>query len=177
MDKQKYQYNGIKWLMELELLNSPQAINQLKMNILVVSKKIKEVELLIYRENKTMLVLLDLTWMGRKFSKGRIFAEVQDVLSQLLPSFRIRVIDDPKIMQLAVDLVNKALTGGKNENFNNNASNSSIESNSSDESVRDATVEVSSGSDVSSESSKEESSETGQPVRNDVGEDNSKKES
>lgn len=115
MDRPKFQYEGIKWLFELELLNHPQAINHMKMNILMVSKRIKEVELLIYRENKSMLILLDLTWFGRKFSKQKIFTDVHEVLHQLLPSFRFRVTDDPKIMDLAVERVKKALTGGQSE--------------------------------------------------------------
>jgi hypothetical protein len=59
MDNSKFQYEGMKWLMELELLNHPQAINTIKFNIMMTSNQIKEVELLIYRENKTMLVLLE----------------------------------------------------------------------------------------------------------------------
>jgi hypothetical protein len=110
MDRLKYQLEGIKWLAELELLNNPQLINNIKLNILVVSKQIKEVELLIYRENRTMLVLLELSWFGHRFFKRRIFEEVEDSLSQILPSFRFRVTDDPKIMELAVARVKQALT-------------------------------------------------------------------
>jgi hypothetical protein len=120
MDKSKFQYEGLKWLFELELLNHPQAINTLKFNILMVSKRIEEVELLIYRENKSMLVLLKLSWLGRKFFKKRIFTDVQEVLSQLLPTFRFRITDDPEIMEKAVEMVKKALTGGKSdENISN----------------------------------------------------------
>lgn len=51
--------------------------------------------------------------------------DVQDVLSQLLPSFRFRITDDPKIMQLAVDRVKQALTGGTYDKTSNpsNATN------------------------------------------------------
>lgn len=121
-DNTKYQYKGLKWLMEMELLNDPQAINTLKLNILMTSKRIKEVELLIYRENKTMLVLLDLTWIGRKFFKKTIFEEVEGALVQLLPSFRFRVTDDTKIMGMAIAKVKKALIGGSNENPSNRIS-------------------------------------------------------
>ena len=123
MDNTKYQYEGMKWLVEMELLNHPQVINTIRFNILMVSKHIKEVELLMYRENKTMLVLLDMSWIGRKFLKTGILAEVEDVLTQLLPSFRFRVTQDPKIMELAVAKVKKALTGGQNESSNNPSRN------------------------------------------------------
>lgn len=119
MDRTKYQYEGMKWIVELELLNNPQVINTIKLNVLMVSKRIKEVELLIYRENKSMLVLLDLTWIGRKFFHKEICMEVQEVLTQLLPTFRFRITQDPKIMEMAVNLVKQALTGGQNENTSN----------------------------------------------------------
>lgn len=123
MDNTKYQYEGLKWLHEMELLNHPQAINNIRFNILMVSKQIKEVELLIYRENHAMLVELKLSWLGRKFYKRRIFEDVQDALTQLLPSFRFRVTDDPRIMIMAVERVKKALTGGSSENVNDSNGN------------------------------------------------------
>lgn len=114
-DKQKYQHESLKWLFELDLLNQPQAINTIKFNILAISERIKEVELLIYREKKSMLVKVELTWLGRKFFKKRIFADVNEMLTQLLPSYRFRVTDDQAILDLAVAQVTKALTGGTNE--------------------------------------------------------------
>ena len=121
MDKFRYQLEGLKWLAELEMLNHPQLINQLKLNVMMTSKHIKEVELLIYRENKSMLVLLELSWLGRKFFKKSIFADVEDVLTQILTSFRFRVTDDPKIMEMAVAKVKRAL-GGINESTNSSSS-------------------------------------------------------
>lgn len=123
-ERQKYQMNGLKWLYELEVVNHPQVINNLKLNILITSKHIKEVELLMYREKKSVLVLLHLGWFGRKFSKKRIFEEVYESLQQLLPSFKFRVTDDPNIMKLAVDRVTYALSGGTHEKGNNNADGS-----------------------------------------------------
>ena len=129
MDKHKLQYEGLKWLFEMELLAHPQAINTIKFNILSTSKRIKEVELLIYREHKSMLVLLELSWFGNKFYKKDIFSDVYDLLSQLLPTFKIRVIGDPKIMELAIDMVKRATVGGSNEKVNNVNNNSNLEPN------------------------------------------------
>lgn len=123
MDKTKFQYEGIKWLAELELINHPQLINTVKFNILTVSKRIKEVELLIYREQKSMLVLLELSWLGSKFFKKQIFTEVQELLTQLLPNFRFRVTDDPKIMNMAIALVQKAVSGGNDEKNTDSSTN------------------------------------------------------
>jgi len=159
MDKSKFQYEGIKWIMEMELLNHPQAINTIKFNILMVSKRIKEVELLIYRENKSMLVLLELSWFGRKFRKKQIFTEVHEVLSQLLPSFRFRVIDDPKIMQMAIERVQKALTGGKNENSTNNNNTIALEPNKQEPKPSESTTINKTGSLESVQSDSEKPSE------------------
>lgn len=173
-NKLKYQYEGIKWLAEMELLNHPQLINTIKFNILTASPRIKEVELLVHREHKAMLVLLELTWFGRRFSKKNIFEDVQDVLVQLLPSFQFRITDDPRIMELAIEHVKRALTGGKHENISNSGdaalqptappevqssvpeqaptrSQESVEPNSKEQSVIEQGVFSSVGSDYSTE--------------------------
>lgn len=115
MDKSKFQYEGLKWLYEMQLLDNPQLINNLKMNILLISTSIRDVELLVYREKKQMLIYIDLTWYGRKFKKDQIFIEVEEVVSQLLPSFKFRVTNDFNILALAIERVKQALTGRKNE--------------------------------------------------------------
>lgn len=111
-DKQKFQLGGLKWLYELEVLNHPQVINNIKLNVLMCSKHIKEVELLMFREKKSILVLIELSWFGRKFNKKQIFEEVYESLQQLLPTFKFRVTDDPKIMMMSVEKVKQALSGG-----------------------------------------------------------------
>ncbi len=153
--------------MEMELLNHPQAINTIKFNILMASNRIKEVEILTMRENKTMLVLLDLTWIGRKFFKTRIFSEVEEILTQLLPSFRFRVIDDPEIMKLAVERVKQALTGGKNENALN-PSNVPSPDNTQQQIIPEtaAPTEAQQGAVESSVPGGEEQPEVGQDVPN-----------
>lgn len=130
MDRSKFQHSGIKWLAELEMLSDPdnsrQLINHLKLNLFLSSKHIKEAELLIYRDQKAMLVLLELSWFARKFlsnrSKRDIFGGAEEVLSQILPSFRFRVTDDIKIMELAVARVKHALSGGAHEKTSNSNS-------------------------------------------------------
>ena len=175
MDKGKYQYEGLKWMFELEMLNHPQVVNQLKFNILMVSKQIKEVELLIYRENKSMLVLLELGWMGRTFQrqKRRIFTEVHEVLTQLLPSFNFRVTDDPKIMEMAVALVKKALTGGTNENVSNPSPAPNQQPDQQGTAV--ATPQID-GSGTSPSTNPEEQPEAGETVRTETVPDDRKEE-
>lgn len=175
MDKGKFQYEGLKWLAELELLNHPQLINQLKFNILTVSKQIKEVELLIYRENKSMLVLLELGWIGRTFQKKRIFTEVQEVLTLLLSNFRFRITDDPRIMEMAIEKVKKALTGGSNENASN-PSNALNEQPDQPVASPAPAPEETTGSGASPQAGDEKPPETAEAVRTDVIGDDSPKE-
>lgn len=153
--KSKYQYEGLKWLFELELLDSPQAINTLKFNILSTSPRIKEADLLIFRENKSMLILLNLTWMGRKFYKKQIMQDVYDIMQQFLPSFKFRVTDDPKIMELAIERIKKALTGGSRENDSNVGKPSIGNPNSKAESVKGPETD---GTPTSNDPSKQEQS-------------------
>lgn len=117
---------GMKWMFEMELFQDPQRskamINTMKMNVLSVSPRIKECEFLIYKENRQMLVLLYLTWWGRKFHKKAIFTDTYEVLNSLLPTFKFRVTDDPNIMELAVERLKKVFNGG-NDEVRNDVSN------------------------------------------------------
>ena len=114
-DKQKFQYNALKWIFEHQLLDDPQVLNHLAMNVLSVSKSIKDVEFLLARDQKQLLIYLELSWFGRTFKKNTLFEETESILGQMLPSFKFRVINDPKIFKMALDKVKKALTGGSNE--------------------------------------------------------------
>ncbi len=111
-ERQKFQVSGLKWLQEMEFINHPQMINTIKLNVLMQSERIKDVEFLIYRENRSILVCLHLTWIGRTFFKKSIVRDVGDIVSQLIPSFKYRVIDDRRILELAITKVKNAITGG-----------------------------------------------------------------
>lgn len=159
MDNAKFQYAGLQWIREMELLDNKQLINILKMNVLLVSPRIKEIELLISRDNKQMLVYLELSWLGKKFFKKSIFEETEDVLSQLLPSFKFRVIDDPKLFNMALEKVKQVLTGRTPNAERTSDTNTDVKSVSSSKSNDLATTEPevtseSSGTDVSSNQEK-----------------------
>lgn len=117
-EKGKFQFAGLKFLFDMELVDDPQLINHLKLNILSVSPSIKDVELLTSYAHKSILIWIDLSWLGRKFSEKRIVAVVTDRVQQLLPNFRFRVVTDKKILDLAIERL-KAAIGGKNEKVPN----------------------------------------------------------
>jgi hypothetical protein len=149
-DKFNFQHQGLKWIYEMELINSPQLINNLKLNILSVSESISETELLMSADHKAILVLLDLTWFGRVFKKREIFLEVEERIKQLLPSYRLRVIDDKELFKLAVKKVQSALTGGK-KNEKSNTSNVNAKSSDTKSDISGGELQ----SNVSSDSKKQ----------------------
>lgn len=114
-DKGKFQFSGLRFLYDMELIDDPQLINNMKLNIFDVSGSIKEVDLLSSYHHKSMLIWLDVSWLGKKFLEKRIVAGVTDKVQQLLPNFRFRVTTDRKIFDLALERVKTVLKGENNE--------------------------------------------------------------
>lgn len=102
-DKFKYQQNSLKWLFEMELITNPQALNNIKLNIFLVSKFIKDIQMLVDTEKKSMLIYVKLSWWGKKFYKKQIITDIYSMIEQLVPNYRFRITED-------FDLLNKALT-------------------------------------------------------------------
>lgn len=122
LEKGKFQYAGLKFLYEMELIDDPQLVNNLKLNILDISGTIKDVEFLSSYNHRAMLIYIDVSWFGRKFLLKRIEAGILDRVKQLLPNFRFRVTADRKIMDLALEKVKSVLKGEPNENSKRTAS-------------------------------------------------------
>jgi hypothetical protein len=118
MDEQKgkFQMSGLKFLYEMELIDDPQLINNLKLNAFAVSSHVRDIELLSSYHHKSMLIWVDLSWFGRKFLEKRITSEIKDRVQQLLPKFKFRVTTDRKILDLSIEKVRIALKGVHNEN-------------------------------------------------------------
>jgi|GEM_PF-6521028 hypothetical protein len=104
-DKVLYQVSGVKWLYQYELVYDPQLINHLKMNILMISNRIKEVELLFFTPKKQLLIYLELDWIGTKFYVEQRNEEVTSIVKDLLPSYNIRVITDIAILEASKELL------------------------------------------------------------------------
>jgi len=119
-DKTSMQAQGLKWLYEMQLVGDTQLINNLKLNILSISKNIKEIEILTSSSHKAMLVYLELSFLGKLFYKKRLTIEVLDLLKNSLSQYRFRVTCDKLVFNQAVSNVKRALSnlpsGGENEN-------------------------------------------------------------
>lgn len=120
MEDSYIKFSGLKWLFEMELVQEPQVINAIKMNILMLSKHIKEVEILTVEQNKQMLILLKLNWIGRTFLRERLCDAAHEVILQMLPNFRIRVTADSDLFEKSLDKLRKAVQGVKDSSPNTN---------------------------------------------------------
>lgn len=111
-EKGKFQYSALKFLYDLELVDDPQLINNMKLNVFSISASIRDVEMLSSYHQKSMLIFIDLTWLGKKFLKNQIEVGVLDRVQQLLPNFKFRVVSDRTIFDAALARVKKVLQGG-----------------------------------------------------------------
>jgi hypothetical protein len=111
---------GLKWLYEMEAVNSPVLLNNLYGNIYSFPN-VADAEILLDRYNKKMLVYVKFTWFVRKYWHSRkklVTISILDQLQELLPSFEFRIIEDKALFDLAVQRMKESVLGGNNENDN-----------------------------------------------------------
>jgi hypothetical protein len=111
IERVKTQSAGIKWLYEMELLQNPQLINNLKLNIFMIHKRIKHIEILVHQEHKAILVFLELTWWGKTFNQEEIKFGVEELLTNLLPNFRNRVVFNYDIFKMSMQKAEQLIRG------------------------------------------------------------------
>lgn len=111
-ERGRFQYAGLKFLFDMELVDEPQLVNHMKMNFFAVSKSIKDMEFLSSYHHKQMLIWLDVGWFGRKFFRDEIESAVLDRAKHLLPNFKFRVTTDRAVMNAALERVKEAMKGG-----------------------------------------------------------------
>ena len=99
------QADASAWLMDMDLVNNPAALNALLLNILVGFKGVKDAQLVIDTNNKKILVFLELSWYYARFKFKETSLQVTDIISQALPAWRFRVTYDRTILAKAVALI------------------------------------------------------------------------
>ena len=117
LDATKTAPAGLKWLFEMEALNSPVLLNTLYGNVYSFNY-VKDAEILIDRHNQRMLLYVEFTWIVRKIAKNRkkvIIEALLDNLQELLPSFNFRIIEDKTLFDTAVKRLADSLQGVPNE--------------------------------------------------------------
>jgi len=112
MEREQFLNASTAWLLEMEYLDSPQLKNAIYLNILNSSRRVTNAELLVDKNSKGMLIYLELTWIGRIFGYKKEIAEnIIVMLSEVLPSFRFRVIYSKAIWELAVQKAKEIAEG------------------------------------------------------------------
>lgn len=97
---------GLRWLAEMEMINDPAFLNAIILNIYKVHPFIKDAELINDAMNKKMLIWLKLEgWFLRDPKKERIANDVKDMLTEVLPSYKIKVIADKPTFDKALTIV------------------------------------------------------------------------
>lgn len=123
MDEDKVlQSAALKWLYEMELLNSPTLKQNLFENIFYSHRGIKDCEIFVTRDQKGVLVWVKLKLFAKLFQKTEIYGTIESTVKALLPSYRCRVVEDRQIFDLALEKAREML-GGKNDQTNANDSN------------------------------------------------------
>lgn len=116
-DNNKVKVSALSWLYEMEVLQSPVIMTNLKENILLAHENIKDSEILIFQEHKQILIYLEIDWKAKLFKKHKeISSKVEDIITTLLPSFKNRVVFDKNILTLALKKA-KEIYGGSNEDI------------------------------------------------------------
>lgn len=112
MENNNYQFEAIKWLIDMDLLADPRVVHTIKANVLGGNPRVRELEYICTTEfDKQMLIWLDVSWWTNKFYRKGIILDVGEVLSNLLPEYKIRVVTDRKILEQAESLLTNYVGG------------------------------------------------------------------
>lgn len=107
---------GTSWLLEAEFLNTPQAKNFLYLNTYNASTDIKDADILVDSNSKALLVYIELGWWGRFRRKQAEIAEyLMEQYANILPSYRVRVVYDRRIFDLALKRAQEQIKGGTSD--------------------------------------------------------------
>lgn len=108
-DPHEMSSSGLAWLLHMGAVETDVVKNAIVLNIRQSSMFIKDLEILSDAENRKMLVLLRLNWIGRWLFQIRIAKNALSILQNGLPSFQFRVIYDEVLFQKAIDLSKKLI--------------------------------------------------------------------
>jgi len=105
-DEQRAKTEALSWLLEMEAIHNPIVQNSFIANILRVSHKIVDVQLVTDVHKKKLLIYLQLTWWGNRFNRKVIAEQVANIIHEVMPNLEIRVT-------YSLDILNKSLEVAK----------------------------------------------------------------
>ncbi len=121
-EKDQLNKSALSWLYEMEMLDSPVLRQNLYENIFMAHRGIKDCKVFItpsFTHQRGILIWLKLKFWTRIFDKKIVYDLVASVVSTLLPSYRVRIVEDEYILQLAEKKLSNYY-GGTNEHDKTN---------------------------------------------------------
>lgn len=115
--KQQINSSALKWLYEMEALQSPVLRQNLYENVFVAHRGIHDCKIFItppQTGQKGILIWLKLGFWTKLVHKDEVYALVEQIVNTLLPSFRVRVVADESLLKLAEKRADE-IYGGKSE--------------------------------------------------------------
>lgn len=89
-EKTQYLNSAVSWLYENEIVDNPQLLNHLYLNIFSISKRIKDVELVINSLKKHINIYLEFDFLGKLLkSESKVQMTVSENLKELLPKYHV----------------------------------------------------------------------------------------
>lgn len=118
---------SIKWLYDMEAVDNPVVIQDLYLRIYGEDPRIQDVDLLMDKYGKKMLIYIRLSLLGRMFKsvERKSVIGVLDRVQKVLPRFSFRVITDRKLFDLALERIKQ---GVKHEKASSNTGPSPADS-------------------------------------------------
>lgn len=110
MIDQNPQANALKWLLEMEMMADPNIFNSIVLNIFRVSKYIKDVQFITDNPRKKLLIYIeiDVGWFFKKSRTEKLKQALEELLGEILPSYKKRIVFDEHIFTAALKLVGGA---------------------------------------------------------------------
>lgn len=96
--------SALNWMYENEMVDQTPVLNNLYGNIYSMSKQIKDVELLINKNTRKMMVYLKLGIFGKLF-KTKLKRDIAEGILEVLPKFKIRITLDKTLFDKAYKIL------------------------------------------------------------------------
>lgn len=111
-EKLQFQYEGIKWLIDMEMVQDPKVITQLNVNVMGRLKQVRDIEYIIAPQpRRQLLAWLDVSRYQNWRRGDSLCQDTERILKSILPRYEIRAVTDRKIFEMAMANLNEYLKG------------------------------------------------------------------
>lgn len=99
--------NALAWLLELEKIDDPNLLNALILNVYRIFPQVTDVQLVIDKRNRRLLVWVELSFWGSLFKQKQTVRQITEIIKEKLPSFQIRTTTDINLLKQALEIIEK----------------------------------------------------------------------